>query len=274
MRALGIIALSGTVALGIFRAQEQPPVAPPAPQPPPVLTNSGKPMTLPFRCTADDIQAAGLACTEEDPCPVFLELSAVESTAIRIFAAGNIHTANANLYSVLLGTDDNGHTWREVADRVRGAGLDRIQFSGADSGWASGQLLYPLPQDAFLVQTTDGGKSWRQHSIFSEPRLGAIQQFWFEDPKNGALIIDNGPGSDGDRYELYESRDGGDSWTVKETSVKPLKLRHAPPAPPPSEWRLRADAASKSFHLEHRDGQRWTLVAAFSVALGACKPPE
>ena len=230
-------------------------------------------MTVPFQCTAEDIHEAGLDCSERDPCPIYLELAAVESTGIRIFAAGNIHSASATLYSVLLGTDDNGHTWTETFERVRGAGLDRIQFAGAETGWIGGELVYPLPRDSFLLQTTDGGKSWRQHAIFSEPRMGALQTFFFEDAKHGSAIIDHGPGSDSDRYELYESQDGGDSWTIKQTSIKPLTLRRASPAAP-SDWRVRADAPSKSFHLEHREGNRWVSLGAFSVSLGVCKPPE
>ena len=271
MRCLAILLLAG-----VSWSQDQPPVppAPPqAPATPPVLTNTGKPMTLPFQCTAEDIRSAGLDCTEDDPCPVYLELSLAESSGIRIFAAGNIHTASATLYSVLLGTDDNGQSWREVFDRVRGASLDRIQFSGTDSAWVSGGLVYPLPHDPFLIVTSDGGKSWRQTSIFSEPGLGAIQQFSFDDSKTGALIVDHGAASDDDRYELYESLDGGDSWTIKETSVKPLKLKRAPPAPA-AEWRVRADAPTKSYHVEHRQGTRWLGVGAFSVSLGVCKPPE
>jgi photosystem II stability/assembly factor-like uncharacterized protein len=142
-----------------------------------------------------------------------------------------------------------------------------------ETGWISGQLVYPLPQDAFLLQTTDGGKTWRQHDIFSESRLGAFQQFWFEDTKRGSLIIDHGPGSEGDRYELFESPDGGDSWTIKQTSVKPIVLRRAATAPA-SDWRVRADGPSKSFQLEHREGTRWVSVAAFSVSLGVREPPE
>jgi hypothetical protein len=49
-------------------------------------------------------------------------------------------------------------------------------------------------------------------------------------------------------------------------------MRLKMPAAPSPEWRVRADAASKSFHLEHRQGQRWTSVAAFAVNLGGCKP--
>jgi hypothetical protein len=267
----------GFIPLLTLLAQAQDPTVPASPQPsatqaPSALTNSGKPMTVPFQCTPDDIREAGLDCSERDPCPIYLELAAVESTNIRIFAAGNIHTASATLYSVLLGSDDNGHTWTEPFERVRGAALDRIQFSGADTGWISGELVYPLPRDPFLLQTTDGGKSWRQHAVFTESRLGSLQQFWFEDPKHGSLIIDHGPGAEGDRYELYESQDGGDSWTIKQTSVKLPTLRRA--IAPNSDWRVRADAGSKSFHLEHREGNRWVSLGAFSVNLGVCKSDQ
>jgi hypothetical protein len=45
----------------------------------------------------------GLTCSEQDPLSVYLELATVESTGIRIFTAGNIHTANATLSTILLG---------------------------------------------------------------------------------------------------------------------------------------------------------------------------
>src|SRR5260370_36580898 len=91
-------------------AQDQPPVAtaPMVPAAPPVLENTGKPMVVPFHCTEEDIHSAGLTCSEEDPCPVYLELAAVESTGIRIFTAGNIPTASATINNVLLATEDNG----------------------------------------------------------------------------------------------------------------------------------------------------------------------
>src|SRR3954452_11266699 len=97
-------------------AQDAPPAAaaPVVPAAPPVLANVGKPMVVPFHCTDEDIRTAGLTCSEDEPCPVYLELAAVESTGIRIFTAGNIHTANSTLSTVLLGSEDNGQTWREV----------------------------------------------------------------------------------------------------------------------------------------------------------------
>ena len=261
------------LACGALWAQDAPPAAgaPVVPATPAVLANTGKPMVAPFRCTEEDIRSAGLTCTEEDPCPVYLELTAVESTGIRIFAAGNIHAAAATLYTILLGTEDNGLTWREVHERVRGAGLDHIQFADVETGWSSGLSFAPLPQDPFLLMTTDGGKTWRQRAIFNEPRFGSIQQFFFEDKKSGSLVIDHGPGTGGDRYELFETNDGGETWNILETNLKAIRIKRAP-LTPDADWRVRADGPSKSFHLEHRQGQKWTSLAAFSVNLGACKP--
>lgn len=258
-------------------AQDQPPPAspPPAPPPAPVLENTGKPMVLPFQCTAEDLQFAGLSCTEEEPCPLYLELTAVEPAGDRILAAGNVHSTAITLASVLLASDDAGHTWREVHEHIRDAGLDHLQFLDAQTGWASGQVLSPLQRDPFLLVTSDGGKTWRQSAIFSESRenrFGSIHQFSFAAKDSGSLIVDRGQGADGDRYELYESPDAGESWTIKETSTKPIVLKRPPI--PSADWRVRADGPTGSFHIEHRQGQRWTSVAGFSVKLAACKLPQ
>lgn len=263
-----------TLAIAVAWAQDQPPAGnpAPAPQPAPVLENTGKPMVLPFQCTVEDLQWAGLSCTEEEPCPLYLELTAVESQGDRILAAGNVHSTSITLSSVLLASDDAGRTWREAHEHIRGAGLDHLQFLDAQTGWASGQILFPLQQDPFLLVTTDGGKTWRQRAIFTESRenrYGSIQQFSFTAKDSGSLVVDRGQGSDGDRYELYESPDAGESWTIKETSSKPIALKR-PPAPS-AEWRVRADGPTGSFHIEHRQGQRWASTAGFSVKLATCK---
>jgi hypothetical protein len=259
---------------GIAFAQEAPPPKPAPETPaPPVLENNGKPMVLPFQCTEEDIQSAGLSCSEEDPCPIYLELSAVAGAGNRIFVAGNLHSARVTLFSAFLASDDGGHTWREAHERIRSGSIDRIQFLDPETGWAAGGKIQPLPQDPFLLLTTDAGKTWRLRPIFGESadnKLGAIQQFSFTARDSGSLIIDRGLGADGDRYELYESPDGGESWSFRQSSMKPLTVRR--PAAVSTEWRLRADARTQAFHIEHRQGDRWTDSAAFSVKLGACKP--
>jgi hypothetical protein len=235
------------------------------------LQYDGKPLTVPFHCTDEDMNWAGLSCSEDEPCPVYLELAGVEAAGNRVAVIGNIHSATVTLYSILLTSDDAGRTWREGYDRVRGAGLDHIQLLDFENGWISGQALSPLPQDPFLLITSDGGKSWRQRALFSDSRVGSILQFWFTSKSSGSLIVDRGQGGEGSRYELYESPNAGETWMVRETSDKPLKLKRGPAAI--AAWRIRTDAPTQSFRIERQGtGERWTAVAAFAVPIGACVP--
>lgn len=237
----------------------------------PVLQNTGKPMVVDFRCTADDIQWAGLGCTEDAPCPVYLELSDVETVGNRIFASGNIHSGMGTLYSVALASDDAGKTWREIHERIRGATLDRIQFIDFEAGWMGGQTVFPLPRDPFFLITSDGGKTWRKRPVFSETRSGAIEQFWFNSRSNGSLILDRGQAGDLGRYEAYESPNGGETWMLREASDRQPRIKRD--AGLPSDWRIRADAATKAHVVERRQGEKWAALASFAVALEACTPP-
>ena len=247
---------------------------PEKPAGPPVLENSGKPMTPPFQCTDDDIHAFGLGCTEDEPCPIYLELSGVETVGSQIFAAGNIHSAAATLYSILLASNDAGKTWREPFERIRGASFDRILFTDAEHGWIAGQTVHPLPRDPFLLITSDGGKTWRRQILFEDGRAGSIQQIWFDSRTTGSLIFDRGQSSDGPRFEMYESATGGDNWMIREASDRPIRLKRMPLEPETPDWRMRADAATKANRIEKRQAARWTAVASFAVEMGACKPPR
>jgi photosystem II stability/assembly factor-like uncharacterized protein len=225
-------------------------------------------MLVPFHCTEDDMQWAGLSCPADEPCPIYLELTAVEAVGNKLFTAGNIHSQTVTLYSVLLGSDDSGRSFREAHPRIQGAGLDHIQFTDFANGWVTGEALSPLPQDPFLLITSDGGKTWRQRPLFMEPRVGVIQQIWFNSRNEGNLVFDRGPGTGEERYELYQSPDGGESWNILEANKQPLHLKNSAP---PATWRIQAEAKSQSFRLEHEEGGRWTASASFSVNLGACK---
>ena len=227
---------------------------------------------LPFECTREDIGSAGFSCSEEAPCPVYLELGAATSAGNRIFVAGNIHSDAVTLYSVLLGSDDAGHSWREIHPRIRAAGLDHLQFLDGNTGWVGGQQLFPLPQDPFVLLTTDGGASWRQAAIFGESsdyHFGSIQEMYFSSKTNGSLVVDRSSGGDPGPFALYESPDGGASWTLKEQTVKPLHIKGAPP--PDADWRVRVDGAAKTFVVERRQGERWGAQASFAVNIGFCR---
>jgi len=242
----------------------------PAPQP--VLTNTGKPMVVDCQCDEQDIHSAGLSCTMDDPCPLFLELDSVEAVGNRIFLAGNIHSPTTTLYSAMLASDDAGKTWREPYERMRAAGLDRIQFIDFQNGWISGEFEQPLPHDPFLLTTADGGKSWHARPVFADPQFGSVLEFAFSSRTNGSMVIDRGKAGESGRYELYETPDAGEMWMLRQTNERPIALKHA--ADVNADWRLRADAATKSYRVEHRTGNSWRSVAAFAVTIGVCKPPE
>jgi len=267
--ALSVVLIGGIAGVHFLCAQS--PEAPAA-KSTDKLTNTGTPLKVPYRCTNEDMEWAGMSCSEEEPCPVYLELAAVESVGNRIFLAGNIHSNAVTLYSVLLSSDDAGRTWSEPYDRIRGVELDHIQFIDFENGWISGQVLVPVAQDPFLLITSDSGKTWRRRPVFGESRAGTITQFWFTSRTSGSLLIDRSQSGDDSRYELYESMTGGESWMLRETNDKPLRLKHV--FVPNTDWRIHADAASKSFRVERRQDEKWTALASFLVPIAACKPIE
>lgn len=238
----------------------------------PLLENHGKPMRVPFQCTDDDMQWAGMSCSEEEPCPVYLEVSAMEPVGNRLIVLANIHSESITLYSVLLTSEDAGTTWREPYERARGVGLDHVQFIDFQNGWISGQTLVPVAHDPFLLITNDGGLSWRLRPVFSEGAGGAIQQFWFESAKVGDLVIDRRETADESRYELYGTPNGGETWMIRRTSDTPIAIKRPTADPAGAGWRIRADARTKSYAIEKKQGERWNAAASFLVQIGVCKP--
>lgn len=230
------------------------------------LDNTAKPMRVVYECTAAETQAAGLGCSEQDPCPVYLELSNVNAVGNKIFVTGNIHTPMATLDSILLASQDGGKTWTEPQPRVRSAGLDQIQFVDADHGWISGANLQTAPRDPFFLITTDGGKSWREHPIFQETRVAAVESFRFNSPANGTLWID--ATLDNGTHEEYETRDGGESWKLVPGAEE--EKAHAS-GRNEAGWRLRTDAATHSYVIEKSEDNRWAKVASFYVNIASCK---
>ena len=225
-------------------------------------------MRVPFDCTAADTQAAGLSCSEEEPCPVFLELADVEAVGNKLFLTGNLHTPDITLYSILLASENSGAQWTEPQRRIPLSGLDQIQFFDFQNGWISGANLQSAARDPFLLITTDGGKTWRQRPVFDETRVASIERFWFTSREEGVMLID--ARLDNSRHELYETRTGGESWALRQSSLAPIRFP-LNPAPSSSGWRLRADAPTHSYALEKSQGERWQKVASFLVDAGACK---
>ena len=174
------------------------------------------------------------------------------------------------LYGVLLMSVDGGKTWMEPAPRIEGAALDQIQFPDFQHGWASGVSVEPLARDPFFLITADGGKTWRRRPVFNDTHYGSIQQIWFDSAKSGQLILERSQAASPE-YEVYETSNGGDTWTIKEAGSKSPNLAKAPPGNQ-ATWRVRTDAGSKTNRIERRtSGGGWETVAGFAVRAGVCK---
>jgi hypothetical protein len=231
--------------------------------------SAAEPTKLSFVCKEDDFVWAGLDCTEKEPCPIYLELSGIATSGHKIFVAGDLHSAQSTLFSILLSSADKGATWTEPMPRVRGEDLDHLQFHSFDTGWVSGQLTSPLPHDPFFLITHDGGNTWRRQPVLSEGSSGAIQQFRFDTATNGKVIIDRQASSESNRrYTLMETTNGGESWSVRESSATPIKNEPVPDNEP--AIRLHPDAAGKTMEIQQRAGEKWNTIASFLIQIASC----
>lgn len=224
-----------------------------------------------FECKEDDLDSFGLTCTEKDPCPIYLELAALETVGVRVLVAGNFHAPSMTLYSILLASEDGGRTWTEPGPRIRATSLDQIQFADYENGWIGAQPLTPTPHDPLLLVSTDGGKSWQERPIFEEPGPGTLLQFSFKDKSSGSALVDRVTDS-GTRHELYETQTGGMSWTLRQSGQSKITIpqHHVENA----DWRLRADAASKNYFVEHRVDGVWQNTASFPIEAAVCRSTE
>ncbi len=234
----------------------------------PVLSNNGDPMRVAYACLEEDLQWAGMACTEDDPCPVYLELSAIAATGREILLAGNLHSTSATLSSILVQSGDAGATWKETAARIRGSALEQVQIYDPQHAWAAGETQYPLPRDPFFLLTTDGGASWRHSTVGEEGGAGSIQSFRFDSARHGEATVDAGKASRGGRYLSFESETGGDSWTALGAGDRLPKL---PPAPENPDWRIQPGKDGKSWRIEQQMGGRWSPVASFLIEVANCR---
>lgn len=227
---------------------------------------------VPFSCVADDLAAAGMSCSDQYPCPIYLELSGISGLGKNLALAGNFHGLSATLYSVLLLSEDGGATWKEPTARISNAALDQVQLFDAQHGWAAGETQVPLARDPFFLITSDGGTSWRQKPLTEDGGVGAIQKFWFDTASHGEVIIDAGRSAEGGRYTLYESHTGADNWNVASRTTQVPRLRRAP-AFEDVDYRIGTDSKSHAFTVEKREGEKWNRIASFLIQVANCGSP-
>lgn len=109
---------------------------------------------------------------------------------------------------VIYNTHDGGKTWNN--NPAASSITTTVSFINANQGWAAGSNN----NGGNIYSTTDGGKNWNRST-----QLGGdvvkIESLQFVSTSNGWAI---GTTRDG-TIQLYQSADGGKSWTVVKTSV-------------------------------------------------------
>ena len=254
------------VSAGLCLSAQTPAPQPTAPKP------ADGPIQITAPCTEDDIQSLGMSCSVEEPCKIYLELSSLDSVGNRLILAGNLHTSDVTLSSILLVSEDGGKAWIEPHGRIKSAALDAMQFHDLQHGWINGQLVQSFPKDPFFLVTRDGGKSWRNIPVYNESRAGAVDKFFFDNKDNGSMVVDRIQSGDTGRWGLYDTRTGGDSWELKQiTQRKPELKKNISRS---SEWRLTPVEKTKTYRVEHKVGAKWELVSMFKIDSGECKVAE
>ena len=268
---VGVLWISCWSAAGAAFAQSPSPPSAEGPNQP-ELVYRGEPLIVSLECDYEDLLNAGMVCNEDSPCRLFLDLVAVGAAGAKLFVLGNIHSSSATVSSILLSSSDQGVTWTEPLDRIRGGSLEQIFFLDALRGWIGGQR-WELAADArpFLLLTEDGGAGWQRQDLWEEDneRSGVIAEFDFEDDGRGFLVVER-LDSEGDPFELYETMNGGRTWSILSiTSDKPAIPIRRLTAEEPS-WRLRSDPERGAYAIERLAEGSWTKVVAFAAPVGTC----
>lgn len=251
----------------------------PAPAPAPVVEDgpviyksAAGPIVLPNRCGELDLSQLGLTCSADEPCPTYLEIASVEDVGPTLVVAGNLHTQSATLHSIVMVSEDAGATWRESHVRLKASAVDQLQFIDFTNGWLAGHGSTVLPRDPFVLITNDGGRAWRKVELFSESRVGVVEDFAFESAKKGWLLVDNRGSGEAGKYELYETQTGGGVWELRSITDKIPAGAKVGTRKPSATARVRVEEKPGLLRVEVRDGNVWKRVSSFKLRVEDCKP--
>jgi photosystem II stability/assembly factor-like uncharacterized protein len=116
-------------------------------------------------------------------------------------------------------TDDAGRTWCNVTPRLPRRGdepvnLFPLDVRSATDAWLAvdSQSGHQPPTNAWIMRTTDGGRTWQQRTLL---RLGPyyyLGQLAFVDAVHGWLVVIRDAGMSQISFDLWRTVDGGRSW--------------------------------------------------------------
>ncbi|MEZ5363841.1 MAG: hypothetical protein R2748_16250 [Bryobacterales bacterium] len=231
---------------------------------------SGETTEIPAECDPARLSALGLPCSAASPCEMSLELTAAGEAGEAVIAIGDLYSPSATIASVVLRSDDGGASWTEAHERITGAALDELHFSGEENAWIVGRENIGGGQRPFLLASDDGGKSWRLRPIDEDEDFrGSVLQLRFDSPEHGFLILEK-PTQKGDPYELRESFNGGRSWSLRQVTAERPALPGSRRRTPEPSVRVSEPAADNLFLVERREAGEWRTLGRFSAKAGVC----
>lgn len=105
-------------------------------------------------------------------------------------------------------TQDGGRTWEERSIPLGEA----VKFLDAQRGWVAGG-----PSGELLYQTVDGGRTWQPQSLSYPDSIASARALvglpQFQNEREGVLPVTMS-GSPDSHFALFETRDGGESWSL------------------------------------------------------------
>lgn len=126
----------------------------------------------------------------------------------------------------LFRTTDGGKTWTELTLPFGGP----VRFIDGNRGWIAGGTT-----GSELFRTTDGGSTWKPQNVIPPGEYKSDQLFVglpsFLNDRDGSLTVTIADPL-APRAELYETRDGGETWRL--ASTIPLDPEALPGSPLPS----------------------------------------
>lgn len=136
-----------------------------------------------------------------------LAFPVVTAPALQTIHMLDAHNGWALSSQLILRTQDGGKTWYNVTmPEVTDVSAARWFVLDAQTAWVT---LPSMDNPATLIyHTTDGGLSWAQSSL---PSMGVWPQFL--NTQDGFALIDLGAGAGSMAVGIYQTGDGGATWT-------------------------------------------------------------
>jgi hypothetical protein len=290
-KALVLLVVASTASNGQFVFKKKPDINLPEPEPivlgqdkepegPPEGTTiyEGPTVALSTVCDVGRLEYAGIRCSADRPCDLFLELVSVASEGDWVVLAGEVHTADATYESVVLSSKDGGLTWAESAERIAAGGIESISMVDAQTAFVAGQQGDTATGEMpFLLVTDDGGESWETRMVETggEKVEGLVVTFQADTTSHGYLILEQ-LAATGDPYRLYETYNGGRSWSIRQISADKPQIPGPRLALRNEDWSLRPDSSSGEFIVAKRSSSElsgWAEQGRFAGDVGSCPLP-